>query len=149
MTEHSEKRLVPYDADLMYAVIADVERYPEFLPWCLGLRVLSRKTEGKKETLIAEMVVGYHSIRERYTSKVVLDPEARRIDVVQAEGGPFRLLENHWHFTPKGQGCEIDFRIAFAFKSRLLNMVAGTAFERVQMKMADAFEKRANALSKK
>jgi coenzyme Q-binding protein COQ10 len=149
MTEHSEKRLVPLDADLMFSVVADVERYPEFLPWCLGLRVLSRKKDGEKEILSAEMVVGYHSFRERYTSTVVLDPTARRIDVTQAEGGPFRLLENHWHFTPKDEACEVDFRIAFAFKNRLLNMVAGAAFERVQMKLADAFEARAKALSSK
>jgi coenzyme Q-binding protein COQ10 len=146
LAEHSETRFLPYSADLMYAVVADVERYPEFLPWCVGLRVLSRAQDGARQTMMAEMMVGYHGLRERYTSRVVLDPAARSIDVEQSKG-PFRRLENHWRFTPMPSGCRVDFRIAFEFKSRILNAVAGAAFERVLFKMADAFEKRAKTLS--
>jgi coenzyme Q-binding protein COQ10 len=135
---HRETRFVPYPAELMYAVVADVEKYPQFLPWVVALRVLSRRETG----LTAEMVVGYGALRERYTSEVTLDPATRRIDVVQSRG-PFKTLENHWHFTPRDQGCEVEFSILFEFKSRLLHSVAGAKFEKVMLKMADAFEARA------
>lgn len=143
MISHRETRLVPYPAELMYAVVSDVEKYPEFLPWVLALRVLSRKSNG----MTAEMAVGYGALRERYTSDVALDPVQRRIDVVQTKG-PFTTLENHWRFTPQEGGCEVEFTIAFEFKSRLLHGVAGHAFEKVMLKMADAFEARAAALSR-
>jgi coenzyme Q-binding protein COQ10 len=92
------------------------------------------------------MLVGYRSLRERYTSRVTLDPANRTIDVTQTDG-PFRILANHWRFVPKENGSEVTFRIDFEFKSRLLNMVAGQAFEHVLFKMADAFETRARQLS--
>ena len=147
MTTHSESRIVPYTADLMYSIVADVERYPQFLPWVTGLRVQSRVREGMREILMAEMIVGFRALRERYTSRVVLDPATRTINVTQAEGA-FRQLENHWRFTPEGEGCRVDFSIVFEFKSKLLNAVAGNAFTHVLMKMSHAFEERAKALSK-
>jgi len=122
----------------MYAVVSDVEKYPQFLPWVLALRILSRRDNG----LTAEMAVGYGALRERYTSDVKLDPAIRRIDVSQIKG-PFKTLENHWQFTPQGEGCEIAFSILFEFKNRLLHSVAGAKFEKVMLKMADAFEARA------
>ena len=143
MISHHEARLVPYAAELMYAVVSDVEKYPEFLPWVVALRVLSRRADG----MTAEMAVGYGGLRERYTSDVALDPAQHRIDVVQTKG-PFKTLENHWRFTQKGEGCEVEFSIQFEFKSRLLHGVAGHAFEKVMLKMADAFEARAAALSR-
>ena len=142
MTAHSETRLVPYSADLMFQVVADVEQYPKFLPWVVALRVLSRRESG----LTAEMAVGYGALRERYTSDVNLDPAARTVDVIETKG-PFKCLENHWRFTPTDDGCEVDFSILFEFKSRLLHGVAGHAFEKVMLKMTDAFEARAAALS--
>lgn len=146
MTEHSETRLVPYPAELMFQVVSDVEKYPEFLPWVVALRVLKRERVRDRDVLFAEMSVGYAALRERYTSRVVLDPANRRIDVTQTQG-PFKRLENHWKFTPEGADCRLDFSIAFEFKSRLLNAVAGQAFTRVQLQMADAFEARAKALA--
>jgi coenzyme Q-binding protein COQ10 len=140
---HRESRAVPYPAELMYAVVADVEKYPQFLPWVVALRVLSRRADG----MTAEMAVGYGALRERYTSDVRLDPATHSIDVVQTRG-PFKTLENHWRFTPDGEGCTVDFTIEFEFKSRLLHGVAGKAFEQVMLKMADAFEARAAALSR-
>ena len=142
MISHRETRTVPYAAALMYAVVSDVEKYPEFLPWVVALRMLSRRENG----LTAEMAVGYGALRERYTSDVALDPVNHRIDVVQTKG-PFKMLENHWHFTPKDEGCEVEFSIAFEFKNRLLHGVAGHAFEKVMLEMADAFEARAAELS--
>ena len=143
MIAHRETRTLVHPAALMYAVVSDVEKYPEFLPWVVALRVLSRREGG----LTAEMAVGYGGLRERYTSDVTLDPVQHRIDVVQTKG-PFKTLENHWHFTPKGEGCEVEFSIAFEFKSRLLHGVAGHAFEKVMLTMADAFEARAATLSR-
>lgn len=146
MISHHERRIVPYPAELMYAVVSDVEKYPQFLPWVVGLRVLSRRAHG----LTAEMVVGYGALRERYTSEVTLDPAEHRIDAVQVHDSrtkaPFKTLENHWRFTPNGEGCEIEFSIAFEFKSRLLHSVAGAKFEKVMLKMADAFETRAKMI---
>jgi coenzyme Q-binding protein COQ10 len=139
---HRERRLVPYPADLMYRVVAEVEHYPEFLPWVLGLRVKSRT----ERQVIAEMLVGYRGLRERYTSRIALDPEHHRIDVEQADG-PFRCLANHWQFTPKDNGCEVDFAIDFAFKSRVLGAVASAAFEKALLKMSEAFEARAKKIT--
>jgi len=131
----------------MYGVVADVERYPEFLPWCTALRVLSRTKDDARETLLAEMVVGYRAIRERYTSRVVLDPVARTIDVMQTEG-VFKSLENHWKFAPEGTNCRVDFSIAFEFRSRVLAKVANSVLGPVMLKMSHAFESRASTLSK-
>lgn len=140
---HRETRLVPYSADLMYRVVSEVERYPEFLPWVLGLRIKSRSDH----IVIAEMMVGYKGFREKYTSKVVLDPQHLTVDVGQTEG-PFRKLENHWRFTPKGpDACDVNFTIDFEFRNRLLGAVAGAAFEKALLKMTEAFEARAAALS--
>jgi coenzyme Q-binding protein COQ10 len=147
VTEHSESRIVPYTADLMYAVVANVERYPEFLPWVVALRVKSRQIEGGREILLAEMAVGYRALRERYTSRVTLDPAARSIDVVAIDG-PFHKLENHWRFTPEETATRLDFTVAFEFSNRLLQKAAGGAFEKVLLKMTDAFEARAASLSR-
>jgi coenzyme Q-binding protein COQ10 len=131
----------------MFKVVADVDQYPKFLPWVVGLRVLSRAaSDGGREILQAEMAVGYGALRERYTSRVELNALARSIDVVQTEG-PFRQLENHWRFVPDGGGCRVQFSIAFEFRSRMLNAVATKTFARVMLRMADAFEARAKALS--
>ena len=148
MTSHSESRVVPYSAELMFAIVADVERYPVFLPWVTALRVASRDQMQGRDVLTARMTVGFKSFKESYTSRVVLDPAGRTIDVVQTEG-PFRQLENHWRFTPAGEGCKIDFSITFEFRNPILNAVAGAAFGRVMLRMTDAFLERARTLSKK
>lgn len=146
MTTHSETRVVPYPPTLMFQVVADVEKYPKFLPWCVGLRVLNRDQVKGREILLAEMVVGYKGIREKYTSRVILDPAAWTIDVAQTDG-PFRVLENHWKFTPEGEGTRVDVSLAYEFRSRMLNLVAGAAFGRVYARMAEAFVARAKRLS--
>lgn len=140
---HRERRHVPYPAALMYQVVADVENYPRFLPWVLGLRVKARAPD----QVIAEMLVGYRGLRERYTSRVTLDPEHYRIGVEQVEG-PFHHLTNHWHFTSDDTGCEVDFAIDFAFKSRILGAIAGAAFEKALLKMTAAFEGEARRIAR-
>lgn len=143
MPLHSESRILPYTAERMFAIVADVEQYPRFLPWVVSTRILERESA---EVLHAEMCVGFAGIRERYVSRVALDPARLTIEVTQLEG-PFRHLENRWRFTPRGDICLVDFSIDFEFRSFLLNAVAGKAFEHVFLKMADAFEARARALS--
>ena len=147
MTKHSETRIVPYSADLMYAVVADVESYPKFVPGVKALHIAGRSEVKGREVLSARMTAGFANFSESYTSRVVLDPLAHTIDVVQTEG-PFRMLENHWRFTPQGSGCKVDFSIAFEFRNPILNMVAASAFGRVMLKMQDAFLERAGELSK-
>jgi len=127
----------------MYSVVADVEKYPEFLPWVTGLRIIRRMSD---HVFDSEMRVGFSGLNESYISRVTLDPTRRTIDVVQIDG-PFRSLENHWRFVPHGGYCEVHFSIAFEFRNPLLNVVAGKAFERVLMKMTNAFEARARMLS--
>ena len=131
---------------MMYSVVADVEHYPDFLPWCQALRIKGRKREGDKEIVAAEMVVGFKGFRERYTSRIALDPGARTIHVSQTEG-VFRHLQNDWRFTPDGEHCQIDFSIDFEFKNRLLGAVAGQAFAHVMTRMSVAFEDRAKVVS--
>jgi coenzyme Q-binding protein COQ10 len=141
VTSHTESRIVPYTADLMFQVVSDIEHYPEFLPWVVALRLLSRE----ENNLVAEMAVGYGPFRERYTSRVILDPASRTVDVVAIKG-PFRQLENHWRFTPNNAGCLIDFSIQFEFANPLLQATASKAFEKVVLKMTDAFVARAAEL---
>jgi len=135
----------------MYAVVADVEKYPAFLPWVTGLKIVRRLSDTAFD---AEMQVGFTGLNERYVSRVSLDPVAHTIDVVKTDEGrggrgPFRQLENHWRFTAKSETtCEVSFAIAFEFRNALLNMVAGRAFQTVMMQMSGAFEARARALSK-
>jgi coenzyme Q-binding protein COQ10 len=133
---------------MMFQVVADIESYPKFLPWVSALHIVAREQVKGRDVLKAHMTVGFKSFRESYTSRVSLDPAGRTIDVVQTEG-PFRILENHWRFTPEGEGCKVDFRIQFEFRNLLLNAVAGAAFGRVLLRTTDAFLDRARDLSKK
>jgi coenzyme Q-binding protein COQ10 len=146
MPSHSESRIVPYMADLMYSIVADVERYPQFVPWCSELRILKREEVGAREILLCETVVGFKGLRERYTSRATLIARDRRIDV-EAVDGMFRKLETQWRIAPEGERCRVDFAIKFEFKSRVLGAVAGGAFGLVVARMTHAFEERARKLS--
>ncbi len=140
-------RRVRHTAQQMYDLVADVERYPEFLPLCESLRVIRRQDmpEGG-HVLIAEMGVGYKAIRERFTTRVSLDPGGRKI-VAEYIDGPFRHLENRWTFKEaEGGTCDVDFFITYEFKSRTLGLLMGTMFDRAFRKFTDAFEGRANRM---
>jgi len=138
---HAEKRVVPHTPEQMFELVAAIERYPEFLPWCVGARIRSRAGN----EIIADLVIGYRMIRERFTSKVVLDP-CHRVDVTYSEG-PFRYLDNHWVFSPTADGgCEIDFYVDFEFRSRLLQSLMAVVFNEAVRRMVGAFETRAKTL---
>lgn len=141
MPTHAEKRVVPYTPDQMYALVAGVDRYPEFLPWCVGARI--KKREGN--TFWADLMIGYKMIRERFTSRVELHDEAMRIDVTYSDG-PFRYLNNHWHFLEDESGCLIDFYVDFEFKNVVLQRVMGLFFNEAVRRMVQAFEDRAKVL---
>lgn len=130
----------------MFALVADVEKYPEFLPLCEALAIKSRREREGKVLLVAAMTVGYKAIRETFTSQVLLDPEAKRIDV-QYLDGPFKYLNNNWTFEPlSGGSCNIGFSIDYEFKSRMLGMLMGTMFDTAFRKFAEAFERRADII---
>jgi coenzyme Q-binding protein COQ10 len=137
MPTHAEKRFLPYSAEAMFDLVADIERYPEFLPWCTGVRVFRREPNA----LYADLMVGFKMVRETFTSKVTL-ARPDRIDVEYLRG-PFRRLNNHWLFVPKDGGCEIDFYIDFEFHSRILQKLMGTLFNEAVRRMVGAFETRA------
>lgn len=130
----------------MYALVADIERYPEFLPWCSRLHIRSVSERAKQTILIADMTVSFAVVSESFTSKVVLDPAARQIDVSYLDG-PFRHLHNRWRFEPRQDGgCLIDFYIDFEFRSRALGMLIGAVFHKAVAKLVAAFEARARSL---
>jgi coenzyme Q-binding protein COQ10 len=138
-------RAVRQSPEEMFALVADVERYPEFLPLCESLRVLRREAgEDGRETLVAQMGVGYKAIRERFTTRVTLDRPRLGI-IAQYVDGPFKRLENRWAFRPRdGGGCTVEFYIAYEFKSLALGLLMGSVFDRAFRKFTDAFEARAN-----
>jgi len=140
MPSHSEQQFLPYTCEQLFALVADIERYPQFLPWCRAARIVER---GEKEFL-GELVISFAHMSESYVSRVTLSaPEA--IDVTMVKG-PFEYLVNRWKFTPKPGGCEIDFFIDFKFRSRLLDKMIGPLFSRATDKMVAAFRTRADAL---
>ncbi len=133
-----ETRQLPYTAEQMFDLVADVDKYPEFLPWVIATRV--RKDSDTEMT--ADMLVGFKALREKFTSKVVKD-RPRTINVHYIDG-PLRDLDNDWTFRDVGQGtCEIDFRVDFAFKNLMFETLAGQYIDRAFRKMVAAFEARA------
>jgi coenzyme Q-binding protein COQ10 len=148
MPTHAEKRIVPYSAEQMYDLIADVARYPEFLPWCAAARIRSREPleDGTGEVIEADLVISFKVFRERFGSRVTLRPAERVIDVEYLDG-PFRYLRNRWRFDPRGaKHCEIDFYVDFEFKSAILQKVIGLVFHEAMTVIVRAFERRAEAL---
>ncbi|WP_416897304.1 MAG: type II toxin-antitoxin system RatA family toxin [Minwuia sp.] len=141
MPKHTETRVLPYDPRQMYELVADVGRYPEFLPWCVGARVVS-KTERQ---LTADLLIGFKVFRERFRSRVDLDPDDRTIQVNYVEG-PMRYLENDWQFLPHEKGCKVEFSVDFEFRSMLLRRAVQPLFHEAVRRMVAAFESRANAL---
>jgi coenzyme Q-binding protein COQ10 len=140
MPTHAEQRVLPYTPEELFALVADIERYPEFLPWCIAARIREREPR----LVVADLVIGFKMFRERFTSRVALDPP-RQIDVAYAEG-PFRYLDNHWKFDPVAGGCRIDFFVDFEFSSRLMQKVIEILFGEAVRRMVGAFEKRAGEL---
>ena len=145
MPQFSTKRHVQHSASDMFELVADVERYPEFVPLCRSLRVRKRSAEaGGREVIVADMTVAYKLIYETFTSRVTLDRAEREILVEYLEG-PFRKMNNRWRFHPAGQGaCDVEFFISYEFRSRTLGLLMGAMFDAAFRRFAVAFERRAD-----
>ena len=143
MPQFETRRPVPHSPVQMFDLVADIERYPEFLPLCEALKIRSRKERDGKVLLLADMTIGYKAIRETFTTQVLLNKAELAIDVKYIDG-PFRYLDNRWRFEPAGEGaCGVHFFIDYEFKNRLLGSIMGAMFERAFRMFAEAFEARA------
>lgn len=139
-------RRVAHSADDMFALVADMERYPEFLPLCRALKLKSREFVEGREVLTSDMTVAYKFLRETFSSRVTLDRSARRI-LVEYLDGPFTHMENRWEFEPlEGRACNVRFFISYEFKSAALQMMMGGMFDQAFRKFAEAFEVRADEI---
>lgn len=146
MPAHSERQFMPYPPAAMFDLVANIERYPEFLPWCRAARILERK----ESEFLGELVITFHHISESYTSRVMLNPAptpeaTAAIDVTMVKG-PFEYLTNRWRFTPVEGGTQIDFALDFKFRSRILEKLIGGLFSKATQRMVAAFKQRAEEL---
>lgn len=143
MPAHHETRVLPYTVEQMFDLVADIERYPEFLPWCVACRIKSRESPA---CLIADLAVGFKMVREKFTSRVTFDrPNSIVVEYID---GPFSHLTNIWRFraAADGAGTEVDFSLDFEFRSKILQNLIGLLFEEAVRRMVAAFEKRAAAI---
>jgi len=139
--KHEERRIIKHTPNNLFNLVADVKKYPEFLPWCLGARI-------KKENLTsfeADLIIGFKIYKEIYSSKITLDKKKKKI-IVDYKDGPFEYLQNYWLFKDNPVGCEIEFMVDFKFKSIFLQTLMETLFNEAVKKMVMAFENRANEL---
>ena len=140
MPTHAERQIVPYRPDQLFDIVADVGRYPQFLPWCVAARVRSRTGS----VLVADLTIGFGPFRETFTSHVTLE-RPHRVKV-RYEKGPFRYLNNTWDFLDRSDGCEVDFFVDFEFRSRILQAAIGVVFNEAVRRMVGAFNKRAREI---
>lgn len=149
MPSFSTTRRVAFTPKQMFDLVADVEKYPQFLPLCEALVVRKRERAGDRDVLIADMTVGYKALRETFTSRVALDPAGLVVhagSVPEYPSGPFRRVENRWSFAPAPGGCDVGFHISYDFKSLMLQALVGGLFDRVFRRYTQAFEERARAV---
>jgi coenzyme Q-binding protein COQ10 len=137
MPTHAEHKVLPYSPEQMFDLVADVGKYPTFLPWCVGARVKSQTDT----QLVADLTIGFGPFRESFTSRVQLD-RPHQVQV-KYENGPFRYLNNQWTFEPNPKGCNVKFYVDFEFKSRVLQAAIGVVFNNAVKLMVNAFLKRA------
>lgn len=145
MPQFSTKRRVAHSAADMFDLVADVEHYPEFVPLCRSLKVRQRTKDGEgRDVIVADMTVAYKLIRETFTSRVTLDRNRLEIGVEYLEG-PFRRMNNRWLFSPAGErASDVEFFIAYEFRSRTLGLLMGAMFETAFRRFSAAFEQRAD-----
>lgn len=146
MPTHSETRLLPHSAQQMYDLVADVARYPEFLPWCAAARVRRVTPQGDAQVMEADLVISFKVFRERFGSRVVLWPDTLKIDTEYLDG-PFKYMKSTWAFTQKEDGgCEVEFFVDFEFRNAILQGIIGLVFNEAMLRIVRAFEQRAVAL---
>ncbi|MBV2360675.1 type II toxin-antitoxin system RatA family toxin [Thalassococcus sp. CAU 1522] len=146
MPTHSETKRLPYTAAQMYDLVADVARYPEFLPWTAAARIRSREERGDHDVMLADLVISFKVFRERFGSKVTLWPDDRRIDTEYLDG-PFKHMRSQWRFEDAAEGgCDVHFFVDFEFRNRILQGAAGMFFYEAMQRIVRAFERRAAEL---
>jgi len=145
MPTHSETRTLPYTAQQMYDLVADVAQYPDFLPWCAAARIRSVRDEGKCQVMEADLVISFKVFRERFGSRVTTDPDALSIDTEYLDG-PFRYLKSNWKFADTEGGCDVTFFVDFEFRNAVLQGIIGVVFNEAMMRIVRAFERRAAEL---
>lgn len=145
MPTHSETRTLPYSAQQMYDLVADVASYPEFLPWTAAARIRSRQDMEDHEIMLADLVISFKVFREKFGSRVTLWPQSNRIDTEYLDG-PFKHMISKWHFRDVDGGVEVDFFVDFEFRNRILQGAAGMFFYDAMMRIVRAFERRAAEL---
>ncbi|SEM87037.1 coenzyme Q-binding protein COQ10 [Palleronia salina] len=145
MPSHHETRKLPYTAQQMYDLVADVESYPKFLPWTAAARIRSRKPIEGGEVMEADLVISFKVFRERFGSRVTLRPDDMKIHTEYVEG-PFKHMNSTWTFRDLDQGCEVTFDVDFEFKSRILGSAANMFFNDAMQRIVRAFERRAAEL---
>ncbi|WP_101066397.1 type II toxin-antitoxin system RatA family toxin [Roseovarius salinarum] len=146
MPTHSETRTLPYNPQQMYDLVADVGRYPEFLPWTAAARVrkVTPRDDGA-EVMEADLVISFKVFRERFGSRVVLWPDEKRIETEYLDG-PFKHMKSEWRFEDAPEGCKVHFHVDFAFRNRLLQSAAEMFFFEAMKRIVRAFEARAQEL---
>jgi coenzyme Q-binding protein COQ10 len=147
MPSHSETKVLPYTAQQMYDLVADVANYPKFLPWTAAARIRSVTDEGEKRVMLADLVISFKVFRETFGSRVVLWPDILKIDTSYLDG-PFKHLESQWNFKDVEGGCEVSFEVDFEFRNRLLQGAAGIFFNEAMQRVVRSFERRAAELYK-
>lgn len=149
MPRHAETRVLPYSAQQIYDLVADVARYPEFLPWTAAARIRSRRAvaglgEGA-EVMEADLVISFKVFREKFGSRVTLLPARRRIETEYLDG-PFKYLHSHWEVEDCPEGCRVSFAVDFEFRNAILQKVIGLVFDEAMRRVVTAFEGRARQL---
>ncbi len=145
MPTHSETRPVPYTAAQMYDLVADVANYPEFLPWTAAARIRSTTDAGDHVVMLADLVISFKVFRETFGSRVILWPEAQKIDTEYLDG-PFKHMVSNWAFTDTDSGSDISFHVDFEFRNRILQTTATLFFNDAMQRVVRAFERRADVL---
>jgi coenzyme Q-binding protein COQ10 len=136
---------MPYTAQQMYDLVADVGAYPKFLPWCAAARIRSVTPDGDAQVMAADLVISFKVFRERFGSRVTLWPADRKIDTEYLDG-PFRYMKSNWAFADVEGGCEVAFFVDFEFKNAVLQKIIGVVFNEAMQRIVRAFEKRAHDL---
>lgn len=142
MPIHSETRQLPYSAQQMYDLVADVALYPQFLPWCAAARIRSKTSVEDSVVLEADLVISFKVFREKFGSRVTLFPEFKKIDTEYLEG-PFKHMKSNWAFEDTATGCNVTFFVDFEFKNAILQGIIGVVFNEAMHRVVRAFEKRA------
>ena len=145
MTSHSETKFLPYGAKEMFALVADISSYPEFLPWCAAARIRKEIQKGEVKQIEADLIISFKVFREKFGSRVLLDPVKYIIETDYIDG-PFRYMHSVWSFKDCEEGCEVKFKVDFEFKNAVLQSIIGLVFNDAMQRIVSAFERRASEL---